>query len=324
MRNLKNKKLLAPVIAGVLATMMIIGIGTYAWFTASTTSNIDGQYWAAKVGIEEKASEYNAYDFYPGAAFEYTRQFQGLIENWANAPDPWTKAAEFDLRFRSLYDGFVGNPLKTVLTAMDVPPATPKVNEVILIQNPFNKTIHNNVFTNVYNITPGSILEAKYSFNTLGLATIPVYFRISETALVDANTGLATDFEHGTTYLASLIGTKADASKVVELFGSLIEGADGYYYCPVPLSPEYGWEIEVINLAYIFGAANSDPALHGQFVKFAGVGGPVTAELIQATNNAVYMADGWKAVAADLVPYVEADLYNVYIANWTGNYPEHQ
>jgi len=320
MRNLKNKKLLAPIIAGVLATMMIIGIGTYAWFTAKTETDVEGTFYAARVGIDVEGAEFNAYDFYPGAAWEYTRMFQSILEGYAN--DPWSLQAEFRGRMISLYDGFVGDPLRTVITAMDVPVA-PKPNEVMLIQNPFNKAIQNGDTTFVWNITPGSILEAKFAFNVSGKSYIPVYFRISDAALVDAATGLDTDFKHAVTYIASIVGTKNDPAEVVELYGALIRGTDGFFYCPVPLSPEFGWTIEIINVAYIFGAANNDPDLQGQAVKFAGVGGPVVADLIQATNNAVYMADGWKDVAAQLIPYVDAKLYQEYKDIWTAiGFPE--
>ena len=327
MRNLKNKKLLAPVIAGVLATMMIIGIGTFAWFTAKTTVDIDGEFYSATVAIDDTAAEFNAYDFYPGTLSPGTRAFQNILESMAT--DNTRRTFEFPGRLTSLYSGWVGDPLRNIITALDVPlAAAPAAHEVILIQNPFNKQIDNSNggYQTVYNITPGTILEAKYSFTIdNGASSVPVYFRISKTELIDIATGAGTSFDYEANYMASITGTNNPANPVVSMFGTLLDSGDGFYVCPVPLYHGYGWEVEVVNTAYIFGETNNDDGtagLQGQTVKFSGIGPDVTVELIQATNNAAFYADGWKNVAASLVAYVDAALYQSILTDWTGTgYP---
>ena len=322
MRKLRtNKKMLVSLLAGVVVTLAVLTAATYAWFTASDTAVGDGQFWTATVAVEAENAEFNGYDFYPGADFLHTRDFQSILESFAT--DPWQEAAMFGIRIRSLYDGWLGDPLRVALTALDVP-TTILPNAVYLIQNPFNRTIQNSgtasEFTEVYNVTPGSLLEAKYAFESN--SAIPVYFRIDAADLKGVGFDID-DLRYVSTSLVSIIGTQADDDEIVELFGELIREGD-YYYCPIPLSPEYGWRAEVCYVTYIYGAANSDAGLQGEMIKF-GDGSGISVELIQATNNAVYFADGWLDVADQLIAYVDADLYAQYIANWTaGGYPELQ
>lgn len=338
---LQNKKLFITLLAGVLLLTAAVGAGTWAWFTGSATAEGNGQFVLAKVGIEADGAEFNAYDFYPGATYEFTRYYQDLFENYVTDDpdvDPWTKSAEFDERMQALYFGWNGDPLRIPLTAQDVPEpnAAKENNRVYLIQNPFNKTIYDGGTgsTDVWNLTPGSILEAKYSFTTNGAensSTIPVYFRISAAELYNAE--LDADIVYSATALAIITGTRSSDTEVVapsdpefpyevQVSMMLIYGDDGYYYCPIPLSPIYGWNVEVINAAYIYGWANGNE-IQGQRISFTKAE-DIVVDVIQATNNAVYLVDGWKAVADYLVPYVDADLYDVYLSDFYNSYPEIQ
>jgi hypothetical protein len=205
---------------------------------------------------------------------------------------------------------------------------------VVLIENAFGKEKNTN---NVVNVTPSSIVEASYNFSINKDLTdpphwvgsyIPVYFRIPTFELkMDSGTG---DLAYIQQAYASITGPSG-----FDICAPLLQEGD-YCYCAIPLSPEAGYNVTIKIFAYICGAENDNDLQYAKFSFVNNVKDNVVVEVIQATNNAVFMVDGWSDVAGlgerlvydsgtglwsrakgdFFIPYVDADLYKAYLDSW--------
>jgi hypothetical protein len=137
-------------------------------------------------------------------------------------------------------------------------------------------------------VTPGTLLETKVPFNVTTTSDAPVYFRVkaADIKLVNAalNTALATYDNYSVSMTVPAGGTAAVFKKVGD-----------YYYCNLPI---WGTEsknhnpIDLVIYQYIIGSRNGNGAQNVLF----DYGSSIEAEIIQATNNAVYLmgpGSGW-------------------------------
>jgi hypothetical protein len=93
-----------------------------------------------------------------------------------------------------------------------------------------------------------------------------------------------------------------------------------WLYCNVPLSPYYSWNVATKHDIYLYGEQNGEE-LENCKLSFSNDSSGIDIEVIQATNNAVYFADGWKTKAGNplkndpqfFVNYYDyAGMYNAY------------
>jgi predicted ribosomally synthesized peptide with SipW-like signal peptide len=177
--------------------------------------------------------------------------------------------------------------------------------------------------TTLDNVTPGDLIVGSYAFRVnkgnavpSTLSTIPVYFRLQEPNLyAKDSTGVAVPLVYETFPRVIITGHILDKDAFIAATQPFIPfttpnpppvvfeadlraGADGWFYCDTPLSPYYAWEVKVQYNVYVYGEANGN-ASQGAIIGFGTqAGNTLEVEIIQATNNAVYMADGWKVMAA--------------------------
>lgn len=295
---LRNKKLFITLLAGILLVTAAIGAGTYAWFTGGDKIEIAGDFNTGSIKVSANTGSMVAYNFYPGDAIAIAQQ---------------------DILEKSMYDNNAlkseddrNTALKTwVSTTQANPGWSPRMpsEQVVpgrlnFIVNPFNGANPNYI----YNMSPGSMFLNKYSFNFEG--TMVAYFRVKASDIIQMKNGDPIPSE----MIQAIFIQSSDPTGIGNNLYALTY-SDGYFYCDVPLMPG---EISTINfrsLIYILGEENDAP-MQTEF-KFNGV---FALETIQATNNAVYMADGWKDVVGvdgfDYMPYLDTAAYNTWLTQW--------
>ncbi len=151
-------------------------------------------------------------------------------------------------------------------------------------------------------ITPGCLVFKSCTF--VNDSNVPVYFRISKPTMEIIN---YPDLKLNFASLAWLMDSEKreyvwefDAEKDV----LLLDGGPGddYFYLSTPIDP--GKEFTVMFVNSIFGYANNN-SVQSKLVNFS----IADAELIQATNNSVYLEDSWRRVSLDgkvkFIPYTE-------------------
>jgi len=205
----------------------------------------------------------------------------------------------------------------------------------------------------IVNLTPGSLLVGEYTFDVKG-SSIPVYFRVQKAKFT-------TDLEVGQMVRAVLKGVEVGGVKYGDgmaavtdpnatlinntyathpeyqvLVVDLKDGKDGYYYCNLPLSPLYAWEVEVKYDIYIYGEKNPSETVvdaAGNIVyhrfqdaklEFVNEKDPtkkaIEVEVIQATNNAVYLSPEWKAQAGNVTLDPDTRFFVEYTDDGYGMY----
>jgi hypothetical protein len=188
----------------------------------------------------------------------------------------------------------------------------------------------------INNVTPGSIIVGDYSFDVLE-STIPVYFRVQAADLVteDAVTGDPVDIEYEQMVRVILTGHLLDPDAFIAASQPFIEpvpfrtppfeatlqlGPGNFYYCDLPLSPFYAWEVQVNHDIYLYGAYNGNDIQNSK-IYFTNLDGDdeLIVDIIQATNNAVYLADDWTGVAGEPYP-LGPDFFVEYISDAYGMY----
>ena len=93
MRKVLNKKMLLSIISGVLVTAVIIGAGTFAWFTSRDTA-ANGEFTTATVKITNTGNESKAFNFYTYDSNTFNFQ-KTKLEDQVNNPTElfnWLKA----------------------------------------------------------------------------------------------------------------------------------------------------------------------------------------------------------------------------------------
>ena len=357
MRKLGRIQILA-ILTGVLVTVAVLYAGTFAWFTDRAEGLVEGSFNTAQVRVNAEEMSFAIYDFFPGdyplhQTISRQRTLEETFSHWWNNRDSDRYSEYFGMGYaEARYNLFWGTmppafggwdffadvetrwPEVNIFTrqeaaTVDLIAGAPEFgnNRVNFIRDAMNRDDNH-----VFNVTPSSIFAAAFDFSIKHddfdrVSTIPVYFRIPALALssmLPANTELA--FIQSVTAIISGDDTVR--------FRIPLGYADGWFYCPVPLSPEYGWDVEVGIYAYISGAYNGND-LQFQHFDLAGlVDDDVIVEIIQATNNAVFMVDGWSDAAmltsiqsivspgppglsgTFFIPYVQADLYGAYLEAW--------
>ena len=358
-----NKKVLLSVVTGALITVAIIGAGTFAWFTGSATARLDGEFTTAFIHVVADDLTLNVYDFYPGdSPWHQTVSRQQTLEGNFNL---WWAGRNNDsinlysglpynvFRYRNFWTampphfGGTNNqfPEVNVFTANQLPVNFENNahgnNRVNVIRNPWDTRLVNGDIVVVRgnersNVTPSSILEASFSFNINtptvpgGLqTTIPVYFRVPAIVFEQDIVGTGPELA----YIQNTVATISGPSDLSLRIPMVRYGA--WYYSPLPLSPTYGWEVEVSFYVYIAGSENSNPDLQNATFKFSNPQQDnIVVEIIQATNNAVFMADGWSGAAmlesidsivspqppgqsgVFFMPYVDTEMYQRLLTQW--------
>jgi len=315
---LRNKRMFLTLIAGLFVFVAVLGAGTFAWFTGKDTVKLDGSITAATVGVETKDLFYGVFDIHNNSLFGF--QVQSVLEaNYALAADvrnaefiemlkfsEWMKTTHLLLTF--LKDGVdtVTDPLTE-----EVYSVREKMFAMGLIFNAFTKK---DGVTPVTDATPGSLIVTQISFSVKEKSSIPVYFRTQlvvkeaidrfgepielklEEALWAKLIGVPIDGKDVADPVADNIGLLKDLG-IIEV-NAVLKEVDGWYYCNLPLSPLYAWEVDLTDIAYLYGEANGNEA-QGAVITFVNNEGDdeVAVEVIQGTNNAVNMADGWADAA---------------------------
>ena len=304
---LRNKRMFLTLIAGIFVFVAVLGAGTFAWFTGKDTITIDGSITTATVGVKAESMKVAALDFYPGAMFSV--QLQKELEKCIDLTTTPPTVKQDDYKF--------------VLTNMEI---MQEYNLVKVFEKDgvpddffFGLGFIRNALTkwgekDLVNVTPSSFIAGRYSFNVADTSTIPVYFRVQKARL---NSTFA-DVQFAQVIRATIKGTVTDKALTrdpdftveewkditengIIFNGELKDGGDGWYYCSLPLSPYYAWEVDVTYVTYLFGAANGN-GLQNATLWFANTtdNGNIAVEVIQATNNAVYLHDDWKAAAGEI------------------------
>jgi hypothetical protein len=168
----------------------------------------------------------------------------------------------------------------------------------------------------IVNLTPGSLLVGEYTFDVKG-STIPVYFRVQGASLTANGKPLEVGqmvrvvlkgvevggvlFNNGIAAISNPNGTliNKENPNYQILVVTMTQGPDGFWYCNLPLSPLYAWEVAVKYDIYLYGEKNGNDLQNAklEFVNDKTGSKELVVDIIQATNNAVYMADGWKDMA---------------------------
>jgi predicted ribosomally synthesized peptide with SipW-like signal peptide len=259
---MKNKRLFVTVLAAVLMLTAVVGAGTFAWFTSTATVSGDGIIQTAVIKVEAETVSLIAYDFPATNAGNFA---QGMLENnptYPQSPDDTVLIGRFAAAF---------------------------LNKGIFIPNFLSPA-----GVQPIKVTPGTLLETKIPFIVNAGSNAPVYFRVkaADLKLVNATLGLTLDTydNYSVSMAVPLGGTPATFKKVGD-----------YYYCDLPIwgseSVNYN-PIDLVVYNYIIGSRNGNNA---QNVVFS-YGNTIEAEIIQATNNAVYMmpaGSGWREAAGN-------------------------
>jgi hypothetical protein len=322
MKVLKNKKTMLSLFLGVLMTVSVVGAGTFAWFTGSATVSTTSQISTSRVAVGGTL-QLDGYSFFP-IENEFNVNYFAMARmeeiSVMNA-DQISKNAEFA--------GYlIGAGVWADLMKYD------RFDEIINSDGTLNKTLDatalhlikmvpwNGITNEVWGITPGSILTATASFSVRhspgGNSDIPVYFRVK-----------AADFEFSgdasnVTYLqaatAVVRGTALNPINNEIAYGTTVaidaklEKSGDYYYLNVPLSPHYGWAIDIVDILYLDGNNTQEDIPSTLTLSYA----DVEAEVIQATNNAIFFADGWRELALEGFFY---DIADPVVAGLTTYYP---
>lgn len=125
-------------------------------------------------------------------------------------------------------------------------------------------------------VTPGALIYGTYTVTNE--SNVPTYFRLAEQADDLNGIGLV----------------KAVAFNGSDVYALVYD--NGYYYSPYALAAET--EITLVIGAYILGAANEND-VQGTAFSFGGTG----VDLIQASNNAVYLDDSWNPATVTFIDY---------------------
>ncbi|MCL1974906.1 MAG: hypothetical protein FWG61_01930 [Firmicutes bacterium] len=347
---LRNKRMFLTLVAGVLVFVAVLSAGTFAWFTGKDAVKLEGTVTTAAVAVNAQDMEIVSYDFYPGVAMSIANQanleaiygtadHQALYENYMinlyGGADP-AYLHETDPTMPYPICGWNLNAAKgtfwedflTGVYDYDEVPVTPPPFLLRLIKNALS---YDTASKDITGVTPGSLIVGDYSFDVLD-SNIPVYFRVQAADLVtvDANDQpVAVAYEQMVRTV--ITGTLIDENAFIAASKPFVEpvpkktppfeatlklGADGYYYCSLPLSPYYAWNVQVKHDIYLYGGANGNDVQNTKLY-FANTTGDdeLEVEVIQASNNAVYFADEWKDVAGlpgeFFVEYI-SDAYGMY------------
>ena len=364
-----NKKMLLSIVTGALITVAIIGAGTFAWFTGSATAQLDGEFTTAFIHVVAENLTLNVYDFYPGDAplhqtVERQRSLEGNFDLW------WAGRNDTTL---NLFSGLPYNVFRHRTFWSYMPPhfggtnaqfpevnifnvdqlpvnfagGAHGVNRVNVIRNPWDsRLVGGNIVVDSANertnVTPSSIIEATFGFNINtpyaphgGLVTtIPVYFRVPAILFESNITAPGVELAYIQTAVATISGG-LNADQTDFRIRMPMAQVGEWFYSPVPLSALLGWQVDISYFVYISGAQNSNPALQNATFQFTNPRtDDIVVEIIQATNNAVFMVDGWREAAmletidsivspgppgqsgVFFIPYVDAELYQRLLALW--------
>lgn len=289
-----NKKLILTLTAGVVATTVAVG-GIFAWFTSTATTGDPSTFHTAIVKLEVSSTDKSMNAFYPGhpttikAETELEEAITDLATgklkptadqelfnwwvNWNKAPGDNTVGSNW--AFHSDHDG----------TNPNINPDT----KVHWLLNPSGPNTYN-----TFNlVTPATFLYRSYGVTNS--SNVPVYMRVKKAAFTA--TGPASADVTGLTQIANMVWM--DGTDVpMYPFGD-------YFYCLNPIYPTgdaYGLNVKnILFHAYFAGIANGNDLQDSEITLLGGA--DATVELIQATNNAVYIADdvdpdvSWKAAA---------------------------
>lgn len=276
MKKILSKKMVLPLVAGVLTTVIALA-GTFAWFTSSAAAT-KGDFKAAKVQLDHTVGTNNIWNFYPGDPTTIAAQIE--LEAAVNLPTQ----AEVDDAFIAWWNAYRGDNFSRWAfadeTTGDITPPVPgKVNFLVAPTSTDEVLGADRNFTDL--VTPGCFI---YRYNNfVNTSNVPVYFRVEKPVISGG----------GALPYAAYLNVE---DKGIEC-ALLTDGGDGYLYFLEPL--EAGANVKIMLNAYLRGATGND--FQEQTITFGSKG----AELIQATNNAVYLS-GWGA-PENLVfkPYTE-------------------
>lgn len=306
---LKNKRLFATLLAGILLITAALGAGTYAWFTDNSSANSINSYQTGRIYVNAGNVNLASYEFQHNDS--NAGAMQTSLENFYKSTPAGDPSAIFDNLNAQRNNG--------TLNANNL-----KKNVNMVGSNPM--------------VTPGCLLESTIPFSVLlesGLnppstswSSIPVYFRIAAAELenVDPNIKLKTldnitaNFKKVSNFGAVLTDHTQD---IVNEVGSikLVKATDSngkdWYYCNIPIMNGYNDYVEITVQNYVVGSANDDAVENDKTFTFGAAGG-VGVEIIQATNNAVWFADDWADVAVNnfFVAYDDiSGIKNLYVVN---------
>ena len=362
---LRNKRMFLTLVAGLLVFVAVLGAGTFAWFTGTADVKIEQDIYTAIVKVDATDFEVATYDFYPGVRMSVSWQeqleatfgdqdaYEDLIHQLYTSADPqWL----YDVGDPEVVFGWnltaakgrmlLGFPAENYLTyvydkLIDVPklpidPANPFPLRLIKNALDFNYYKDGLAAADIVNVTPSSLIVGDYSFDVKG-STVPVYFRVEGISLnavdaagdpiVPAYNELVRVVLRGT-WEGGDKGFAAASMPTLKDVVADLQYVDGYWYCSLPLSPLYAWAVDVKYDIYLFGEENGDELQNVKlwFSNTETGEDVIKVDIIQATNNAVYLADEWKDVAGDIkdygpppfepffVPYITDawDMYDTY------------
>ena len=328
---LRNKRMFLTLVAGLLVFVAVLGAGTFAWFTARAEADATAYFGTAKIDLEMSGFNANGYNIYPHVEQkDYQLHLEGLLTD----PNP---VFEFNKWLFDMKDDAIEwNESKVwqfnEYDAMKTGPVAGKLN---LIRNPFGRITapaNDPKYFAIGAMTPGSLLEVKYdldiktlaSTSTVDLTGIPVYLRVNAFELFAepfSGGGAPVKFEMVQTLVANISGVLMN--KPFEATVPFVRVTDpngvDWFYLPTPLLGLDGnssttTELQICMTGYIFGEANGND-LQDKMIwvnSLAKDEHRLAAEIIQGTNNAVHLADGWSGAAALLngeffIPYVSED-----------------
>lgn len=267
MKKIFRKKMILPLVAGIMTTVIALG-GTFAWFT-STAHSTNGQFKTARVALVADKGYNNVWNFYPGHA--YTIAAQKSLEDAVNTVNQDLANSGLLAWWQSYQTGTFDSQWALHYDEHEAA-VDGKVNYIVY---PDEKTSDD--YTD--KVTPGSFIYRHFDF--VNDSNVPVYFRVA-TPTISAN-------GHVVPYAAFMtIGSNPK-------YEMLVDGGDGYLYFPQPI--EDGATVSLMFHAYLSGALNGNE-LQEKTISFGATG----AELIQATNNAVYLEGTWSD-KVDYIPY---------------------
>lgn len=317
---LRNKKMLLPLIAGLLVFVAVLGAGTFAWFTGNDKVAVDGGFHTAIVGVEATELDFVVLDFVngsPGTIF-----LQQYFENSFADPTQFGLGLDY---LKSQYE-FPFWPLVHKYQKDGIPSFQYGPFTIGFVENSFGvdgKKV-------IQNVTPGSMLKLGYSFDVEDKATIPVYFRMQSAELSCDSDDLA----YIQDVFVTIKGTREfgvkdangivwDEGRTITIPRAKMKEVDGWWYCSLPLSPEYAWVVETTYIVYLYGEENRND-IQDLDITFANTTNDeeIEIEVIQATNNAVYFADGW-ADAAGVVSGIVAP-ENFFVNYFDDDYAMYQ
>lgn len=291
-----SQKHFLPLILGFLILSISLP-GVYSLFTSSEALS-PGTLNTAEVSIKCIDSQSSVLNFWSAHPFnlEAQNELKSWVENcsWYDFKDG---SAAFKFWWEKYHEAWIMTG-DYILDSEEISPNA-KDSKIYYSRSPKASTYNGK---KMLKAPPGSVIIYTYQF--VSGSSVPMYFRIAKPELLALTSDLKRD---SSADLPMICMARYNLGEHANTYTFLEEGADGFLYYPFPLEPynnSLRRENQVIEIAFAVYLTDEvcENDLREAIVSFNGDLESFDAEVIQATNNAVYLTD-WLKSGVDFVPY---------------------